>query len=52
MGKTVRQWDAISGKAISKPMEQCDGFEEVAISSDGSVIESGYKDGSIIRWNA
>ena len=47
--KTVRRWDARNGKAIGKPMEYSSWVADLAISTDCSVIVSGYDDECILR---
>jgi len=51
--KTIRMWDAETGKALGAPLQgHTDRLWSVAISPDGSRIVSGSNDNTIRMWDA
>ena len=51
--KTVRVWNAVSGKCVLGPLQGHTGVvRSVSFSGDGKLIVSGSGDGTVRVWNA
>ena len=51
-GESVRLWDAVTGRPLSKPLLQARGIPDIAFSPDGKLVLAGSFDGSARLWDA